>query len=77
MREIWFFLNDIWILPADRFCEETSPKYFSKHPNQHPSFYFSNLALLSPKSKLEDFMQGYFSFFRKIVIEMLKCKLST
>ena len=31
----------------------------------------------SSKSKLEDFMQGYFSFFRKIVIEVLKCKQST
>ena len=31
----------------------------------------------SSKSKLEDSMQGYFSFFRKIVIEVLKCKLST
>ena len=31
----------------------------------------------SSKSKLEDFMQGYFSFFRKIVIEILKWKLST
>jgi hypothetical protein len=31
----------------------------------------------SSKSKLEDFMQGYFFFFRKIVIEVLKCKLST
>jgi hypothetical protein len=29
------------------------------------------------KSKLEDFMQGYFFFFRKIVIEVLKCKQST
>jgi hypothetical protein len=29
------------------------------------------------KSKLEDFMQGYFSFFKKIVIEVFKCKLST
>jgi len=29
------------------------------------------------KLKLEDFMQGYFSFFRKIVIEVLKCKQST
>jgi hypothetical protein len=52
-------------LPADRFCEETSPKYFSKHPNGHPSFYFSNLAPPSQKSKLEDFMQGYFSFLGK------------
>jgi hypothetical protein len=31
----------------------------------------------SSKSKLEDFMQGYFFFFRKIVIEVLKGKLST
>jgi hypothetical protein len=31
----------------------------------------------SSKSKLEDFMQGYFFFFRKIVIEVLNCKLST
>jgi len=31
----------------------------------------------SSNSKLEDFMQGYFSFFRKIVIKVLKCKLST
>jgi hypothetical protein len=31
----------------------------------------------SSKSNLEDFMQGYFSFFRKIVIEVIKCKQST
>jgi hypothetical protein len=31
----------------------------------------------SSKTKHEDFMQGYFSFFRKIVIEILNCKLST
>jgi hypothetical protein len=31
----------------------------------------------SSKSNLEDFMQGYFSFFRKIVIEVLKYKQST
>jgi hypothetical protein len=31
----------------------------------------------SSNLKLEDFMQGYFSFFRKIVIEVLKCKQST
>ena len=31
----------------------------------------------SSKSKFEDFMQDYFSFFRKIVIEVLNCKLST
>jgi hypothetical protein len=29
------------------------------------------------KSNLEDLMQDYFFFFRKIVIEVLKCKLST
>jgi len=31
----------------------------------------------SSKSKLEDFTEGYFFFFRKIVIEVLKCKQST
>jgi hypothetical protein len=31
----------------------------------------------SSKSAIEDFMQGYFSFLGKIVIEVLKCKLST
>jgi len=31
----------------------------------------------SSKLKLEDFMQDYFFFFRKIVIEVLNCKLST
>ena len=64
-------------MPINRFCEETSPKYFSKHPNCRASIYFRNLALLSQKSKLEDFIQDYFSFFRKIIIEILKCKLST
>ena len=59
------------------FYEETSPNYFPKHPNQHPSLYFNNLTLINPKSKVEDFMQDYFSFFRKIVIELRKCKLST
>ena len=29
MREIWFFKDDNWILPATRFHEETSPNYFS------------------------------------------------
>ena len=59
-------------MSADKFCEETSPKYFSKHQNRHPSFYFGNLAPLNQNSKLEDFMQDYFFFFRKIVIERLK-----
>jgi len=31
----------------------------------------------SSKSKLKDFMQDYFSFSRRIVIEVLKCKQST
>jgi hypothetical protein len=31
----------------------------------------------SSKSKFEDFMQGYLFFFRKIVIEVLKCKQYT
>ena len=62
---------------ADRFCEENSPNYFPRHPNRYPSLYFGNLTLISPKSKFEDFMQGYFSFFRKIMIELLKSKLST
>jgi hypothetical protein len=35
----------------------------AKHPNRDPSLYFGNLAPLSQKSKLEDFMQDYFSFF--------------
>ena len=42
-------------------------------------FLFQQFSL--SKSKLEDFMQGYFSFFRKIVIEVLKgglfCKIET
>jgi hypothetical protein len=71
LREIWFFLDDIWIMPTDRFCEETNPNYIPKYPNRHPSLYFSNLAPLSQKSKLEDFMQGYFFIFRKIVMNYL------
>jgi hypothetical protein len=40
--------------------------------------YVHNLTSLSPKSKLEDFMEVYFFlFFRKIVIILLKCRLST
>ena len=58
-------------MPTDRFCEETNPNYIPKYPNRHPSLYFSNLAPLSQKSKLEDFMQGYFSIFRKIVMNYL------
>jgi len=36
--------------------------------------YLRNLTSLSPKSKLEDFMQDYI-FFRKIVVVLLKCRL--
>jgi hypothetical protein len=52
------------------FCEETSPIYFlSIQPNMEiissygKGIYLGNLTYLSPKSKLEDFMQDYFSFF--------------
>jgi len=52
MREIWFFKDDIWILPANRFHEETSPNYILKHLNRYLSFYFSNLAPLSQSLKI-------------------------
>ena len=52
MREIWFFKDDNWILPANRFREETSPNYILKHLNRHPSFYISNLAPLSQSLKI-------------------------
>jgi hypothetical protein len=50
-----------------------------KRSNRHPNIYLGNLTSLSSNSKLEDFMQDYFFFFlyRKIVIALLKCKLST
>jgi len=51
-REIWFFKDDNWILPANRFREETSPNYIPKHLNRHTSFYFSNLACLSQSLKI-------------------------
>jgi len=44
--------DDNWILPANRFCEETSPNYVSKHLKRHPSFYFNNLAPLSQSLKI-------------------------
>jgi len=75
MREIWFFKDDNWILSANRFCEETSPNYIPKHLNRYPSFYFSNLAPLSQSLKIS--CKAISFFFRKIVIEVLKCKLST
>jgi hypothetical protein len=34
------------------FVKKTSPNYIPKHPNQHPSFYFSNLARLSQSLKI-------------------------
>jgi hypothetical protein len=64
-------------MSSDRFCEETSSIYFLKHPNWHPSFNLGNLTPLNPNSKLEDFIQDYFLLFRKIVIALLKYKLST
>jgi len=75
IREIWFFKDDNWILPANRFREETSPNYVPKHLNRHPSFYFSNLSPLSQSLKIS--CKAISPFFRKIVIEVLKCKLST
>jgi hypothetical protein len=56
---------------ATEFCQQTgflASKLASK-------FLFQQFS--SSKSKLEDFMQGYFSFLGKIVIEVLKCKLPT
>ena len=50
------FINEVAtigrILPANRFREETSPNYVSKHLNRYPSFYFSNLAPLSQSLKI-------------------------
>jgi hypothetical protein len=42
-----------------------------------PTSKFLYQQFSSSKSELEDFMQGYFSFLGKIVIEVLKCKLPT
>ena len=50
-------------------------KLHSKASKPTSKFLFQQFS--SSKSKIEDFMQGYFSVFRKIVIEVLKCKLST
>jgi len=52
MRDIWFFKDDIWILPTNRFREETSPNYVPKHLNWYPSFSISNLAPLSQSLKV-------------------------
>ena len=60
MREICFFKDDNWILPANRFCEETSPNYVPKHLNRHPSFYFSNLAPVSQSLKISCKTISYF-----------------
>jgi len=71
-------------MSADMFCEETSPTYFQSIQTDMTivssygkGLYLGNLTSLSPKSKLEDFRQDYFFFFRKIVIVLLKCRLST
>jgi len=42
-----------------------------------PTSKFLYQQFSSSKSELEYFMQGYFSFLGKIVIEVLKCKLPT
>jgi hypothetical protein len=52
MREIWYFKDDNWIIPANWFCEEMSPNYVPKHLNQHPSFFYCNLAPLSQSLKI-------------------------
>jgi hypothetical protein len=51
------------------------PKLRSEASKLISKFLFQQFS--SSKSKLEDLMQGYFSFFRKIVIEELKCKQFT
>jgi hypothetical protein len=60
-------------------CKQVSwrneSKLCSKASKPTSKFLFQQFS--SSKSKIEDFMQGYFSSFRKIVIELLKCKLST
>jgi len=50
-------------------------KLYSEASKPISKFLFQKFS--SFKSKIEDFMQGYFSFFRKIIIEVLKCKQST
>jgi hypothetical protein len=42
-----------------------------------PTSKFLYQQFSSSKSELEDFMQGYFFFLEKIIIEVLKCKLPT
>jgi hypothetical protein len=56
-------------MPADRFCEKINPIYFQSIQNDMEivssygkGLYLSKLTSLSPKSKLEDFMQDYFVF---------------
>jgi hypothetical protein len=63
-------------MSTDMFCEETSRNYFPKHPNQHPSLYFGNLTLISQRQSLRILCKAISPVFRKIVIELLKCKLS-
>jgi hypothetical protein len=57
-------------MPVDRFFEETSLTYFPSIQtvmkiisSYGKHFYFGNLTSLSPKLKLEDFIQDYFFFF--------------
>jgi len=40
------------IPPVNRYREETSPNYVSKHLNRYPSFHFSNLDPLSQSLKI-------------------------
>jgi len=50
-------------------------KLRSEASNPISKFLFQQFS--SSKLKFEDFMQGYFFFFTKIVIEVLKYKQST
>jgi len=69
-------------MSVDMFYEELSPTYFQiiqtdmKIVSSYgKGLYLGNLTSLSSKSKLEDFIQDY--FFWKIVIVLLKYRLST
>ena len=56
-------------MPANRFREETDPNYVLKLLNQHPSFYFSNLAPLSQILKIS--CKAISSFLEKQLLNYL------
>ena len=57
------------------FVEKNESKLRYEASKPISKFLFQQFS--SSKSKLEDFMQDYVFFFRKIVMEVLKCKQST